>query len=303
MNAVQMLSATFCVLVGIVVCQDVMVHYDVRAGVRTLQAGSFLIMCLTLRPAKQLEMWKKYGGAMMLGILVVDIVGDYLPIYAFWIGMPVAIASLLRNSQPLIFMLLECASGKWPSLQQFVAGTLMVSGSCLLCWGESPAGIPVTVEIPFASFLGCCGLLLLQMLDQYVLVKLDNRIDEEYGNQLVALCTMSGFPAGQFVHMPESLAWGALPFLPPFVVAVLMLSTMLTMAHNWLAITSGTMKVGPTAAAMCKTAGKTVGTLVLALLQAYWWGKPFAWYHYVCTLIYAAAGLAMVNWNTATKSE
>eukprot|EP00971_Amphidinium_carterae_P036744 722277-Amphidinium_carterae.1 len=97
------------------------------------------------------------------------------------------------------------------------------------------------------------------MIAQYIKIKLDNRIDAEYGNQLVALCTMSGFPSGQFVHMPESLTWGALPFLPPFIVAVLTLSTMLIMAHNWFAIVSGTMKVGPTAAAMCKTAGKTVG--------------------------------------------
>jgi hypothetical protein len=303
MNANQKVFVTFCVLVALVVCQDIMVHYDARASTRVHQAGSFLIMCSTLRPAKQLDMWKKYGCAIMLGLLVLDMLGDYLPIYAMIYGMPVAIASLLRNSQPLLSMLLDCARGKWPSLQQVVSGTLLVSGSCLLIWGESPAGIPVTVEIPFASFLGCCGLLLLQMLVQYALVMLENDIDEEYGNQCVALCTMSGFPSGQFVHMPESLAWGALPFLPPFIVAVLTLSTMLVMAHNWLAITSGTMKVGPTAAAMCKTAGKTVGTLVLALLQAYWWGKPFAWYHYVCTLIYAAAGLAMVNWKTAVKSE
>lgn len=298
-----MLSATFCVLVGIVICQDILVHYDARACVRVVQAGSLLIMCLTIHPAKQLEMWKTYGGAIMLGILVLDIVGDGLPIYANMCGMPVAIASLLRNSQPLISMLLDRLCGKRPSLQQFVSGTLLVFGSCLLCWGESPAGNPVTVEIPFASFLGCCGLLLLQMLEQYALIKLSNRIGEGFGNQLVALCTMFAFPCGQFVQLPENLAWSALPFLPPFIVATLAVLTMLTMAHNWLAITSSTLDVSPTAAAMCKTAAKTVGTMVLALLQAYWWGKPFAWYHYVCTLVYAAAGLVMVNWNTAVKSE
>lgn len=303
MNVFQKLSATMCVLVALVVCQDLVVHHDARACVRVLQAGSFLIMCLTLRPTKQLEMWKKYGVAIMLGMLILDILGDYLPICAFMYGMPVAIASLLRNSQPLVSMLFDCVCGDWPSLQQVIAGTLLVSGSCLLCWGESPAGIPVTVEIPFATFLGCCVLLLLQMLDQYALMKLGNRIDKEYGNQMVALCTMSGLPSGQFVHMPESLAWGALPFLPPFIVAVLALMTILVMAHNWLAITSTTANVGPTAAAMCKTAGKTAGTLVLALLQAFWWGKPFAWYHYVCTLIYAAAGLVMVNWGAAVKYE
>eukprot|EP00975_Prorocentrum_lima_P018780 3954341-Prorocentrum_lima.AAC.1 len=78
---------------------------------------------------------------------------------------------------------------------------------------------------------------------------------------------------------------------------------MLTMAHNWFSIVSGTMKVGPTAAALCKIAGKTVSILVLALLQASWWGKPFAWYHYVRTLIYAVAGLVMATWSAAVKSE
>eukprot|EP00971_Amphidinium_carterae_P003379 66651-Amphidinium_carterae.1 len=61
----------------------------------------------------------------MLGILVLDIAGDYLPIYALNCGMPVAIASLFRNSQPLVSMLLDRVYGKCPSLQQLVAGTLL----------------------------------------------------------------------------------------------------------------------------------------------------------------------------------
>ena len=47
--------------------------------------------------------------------------------------------------------------------------------------------------------------------------------------------------------------WGALPELPPFILAVL----------TWLSPTNGSFVVGPTAIAMCKTAVETAGISVI----------------------------------------
>eukprot|EP00959_Pyramimonas_sp_CCMP1952_P105298 2201132-Pyramimonas_sp.AAC.1 len=80
MNAAQQLYALFCILLGAVVYEDILAHDDTRARIRAHQAYSFLVMCLLVRPATQFDMFKNYGGRILLGLLALELVGDYLPI-------------------------------------------------------------------------------------------------------------------------------------------------------------------------------------------------------------------------------